>query len=194
VLERVRAEGALGVFGVAFAFALAWLADSAGSAMIIGSFAAGLVLHPLPQRNEIERTVSALGYFFIPTFFASVGAAVDLRAVFAIQPLTIGAALVVVGVFGKVIAGFAPWWFRGNKLMIGVAMVPRGEVGLIFAQMGLASGALSGGLFGAVMLMVLMTTIVTPPVLAVVARKGSEAEQAASPPLPPKAASPPGGG
>ena len=172
--QRVRVDGALGVFGVVFAFGLAWLADSAGSAMIIGAFAAGVVLHPLPQRNEIERSVTTMAFFFVPIFFASVGAAVDLRAMFAPAPLLIGGALIVVGVFGKVVAGYGPWWYRGNKMLVGVAMVPRGEVGLIFAQMGLASGALSAELYGAIMLMVLVTTLVTPPALALVARRDSK--------------------
>jgi Kef-type K+ transport system membrane component KefB len=72
---------------------------------------------------------------------------------------------------GKVAAGFVPFWFPGRKLLVGVAMVPRGEVGLIFAQMGLTSGALDAGLFGAIMLMVLVTTFVTPPSLAAVVRR-----------------------
>jgi Kef-type K+ transport system membrane component KefB len=177
--ERVKADGAIGVFGVVLAFGLAWLADSAGSAIIIGAFAAGLVLHPLPQRNEIERTVTTLAYFFVPIFFASVGAAVDLGAMLSPTPLLIGGGLIVVGVVGKVAAGYAPWWFHGNKLLVGVAMVPRGEVGLIFAQMGLASGALTPALYGAVMLMVLATTLVTPPVLAVVAERERAAEEKA---------------
>lgn len=177
--ERVKTDGALGIFGVAFAFGLAWLADSAGSAMIIGAFAAGLVIHPMPQRNEIERTVTTLGFFFIPVFFASVGAAVDLGAMASRTPLLVGAALVVVGIVGKVAAGFAPWWYKGDKLLIGIAMVPRGEVGLIFAQMGLASSALTPGLYGAVMLMVLVTTLVTPPALAAVARRSTTTDEKA---------------
>ena len=107
----------------------------------------------------------------MPIFFASVGASVDLRALVSGPALAVGAALIVVGVAGKVLAGFAPWWFEGNKLLVGVAMVPRGEVGLIFARMGLASGALDAGLFGALMLMVTVTTFVTPPALTRVARK-----------------------
>ncbi|HKS07302.1 MAG TPA: cation:proton antiporter, partial [Gemmatimonadaceae bacterium] len=169
--SRLPIEGVVGVLGIVFAFALAWLADRAGSAMIVGAFAAGLMLHPLAHRTEIERNVTTLGYFFVPIFFASVGAAVDLNAMASRSLLAFGGALIVVAVLGKVVAGYAPWWFRGNKLLVGVAMVPRGEVGLIFAQMGLASGALTPALYGAVMMMVLATTLFTPPVLAAVARR-----------------------
>jgi len=73
-----------------------------------------------------------------------------------------------VAVAGKVIAGFAPWWFKGNKLLVGVAMVPRGAVGLIFAQMGVVAGVLAGGEFGAVIAMVVVTTFLTPPWLGVI--------------------------
>jgi Kef-type K+ transport system membrane component KefB len=170
VIERIKSAGALGVFGLAFAFALAVIAKLAGSALIIGAFAAGLVLFVVPQKQEIQRSTTTIGHFFVPIFFASVGAAVDLRALANPSSLGIGAALIVCGIAGKVAAGFVPWWFRGRKLLVGVAMVPRGEVGLIFAQMGLATGAIDAGIFGAIMLMVLVTTLVTPPLLGRVAR------------------------
>jgi Kef-type K+ transport system membrane component KefB len=179
VIERIKSAGALGVFGLAFAFALAVLAKLAGSALIIGAFAAGLVLFVIPQKQEIEKSTTTIGHFFVPIFFASVGAAVDLRALANPRSLGIGLALIVCGVAGKVVAGYVPWWFRGRKLLVGTAMVPRGEVGLIFAQMGLSTGAIDAGLFGAIMLMVLATTLVTPPLLGRVARRAPTGEYAA---------------
>ena len=176
LVERIKSAGALGLFGLAFAFALAVLAQLVGSALIIGAFAAGIVLFPVAQRQEIERATTTIGHFFVPIFFASVGAAVDLRALANPQSLAVGAALIVCGIAGKVLAGFVPYWFRGSKLLVGVAMVPRGEVGLIFAQMGLNTRAIDHGLFGAIMLMVLATTLATPPLLARVARRVSGAQ------------------
>lgn len=170
-VDRIKGGGALGLFALAFAFLLAFLAQRSGSAMIVGAFAAGLILYKLPQRHDIEKSVTAMGHFFVPVFFASVGAAVDLRALMNPQSLMLGAALIVCGIIGKVVAGFVPWWFRGDKLFVGIGMVPRGEVGLIFAQMGLASGAVAAGEFGALMLMVLVTTFVTPPALVWRARR-----------------------
>jgi Na+:H+ antiporter len=170
VIERIKSAGALGVFGLAFAFALAVLAKMVGSALIIGAFAAGLVLFVVPQKQEIQRSTTTIGHFFVPIFFATVGAAVDLRALANPRSLGVGLALIVCGVIGKVVAGYVPWWFRGRKLLVGVAMVPRGEVGLIFAQLGLSTGAIDAGLFGAIMLMVLVTTLITPPALSRVAR------------------------
>lgn len=171
LVVRAESAGTLGLLALAFAFAMAALAQSVGSALIVGAFAAGLVLDDRHDRHEIEKATASVGNFVVPIFFASVGAMVDLGAMMNARSLTIGAALIVTGILGKVAAGWAPFWMKGDKLMVGVAMVPRGEVGLIFAQMGLAAGAIDAGLFGAIMLMVLVTTLVTPPALSWVARR-----------------------
>lgn len=176
IVERIKTAGALGLIALAFAFAMAALASMAGSALIIGAFAAGLVLHNTPQRHDIERSTTAIGHFFVPIFFAAVGASVELSAFGDPDALLVGGALIVVGIVGKVAAGYAPFWFSGSKLLVGVAMVPRGEVGLIFAQMGLASGAIGADIFGALMLMVLVTTFVTPPLLGQLARERRPAD------------------
>ena len=164
-IARIEVAGTLGLFGLAFAFVMAWLAEHSGSAMIIGAFAAGLILNPTPQRRTIERATTEIGHFFVPVFFAAVGAAVDVRSFMDPGTLAIGGALIVVGILGKMVAGYAPWWFKGNKALIGAAMVPRGEVGLIFAQMGLATGAIDVALFSAIALMVMVTTFAGPPLL-----------------------------
>jgi Kef-type K+ transport system membrane component KefB len=177
LVARVQVTGALGIIALGFALLLAWLATRSGSAMIIGAFAAGLILHPTPQRKEIERSATQLGYFFVPIFFASVGASVDLATLLTRDALVIGGLLIVVGVAGKVAAGYAPWWFKGDRKLIGVAMIPRGEVGLIFARMGLASGALTSAEFGGVMLMVFITTFMTPPLLGLIAKRAAANEE-----------------
>jgi Kef-type K+ transport system membrane component KefB len=169
-VDRVEASGTLGIAALAFAFLMAALAAMAGSATIIGAFAAGLVLHNTPQRSRIDSATTSLGHFFVPIFFAVVGAAVELGTLANLHALAIGGALVGVGIAGKVIAGFGPFWFKGRKLLIGVAMIPRGEVGLIFAQMGLATASLTSELYSAIALMVLVTTFVTPPFLALMVR------------------------
>lgn len=173
LVDRIQVTGALGTIALGFALLLAWLAAQAGSAMIIGAFAAGLILHPTSQRKEIEHTATQFGFFFVPIFFASVGASVELSALATREALVLGSLLILVGVVGKVLAGYAPWWFKGNKMLVGVALVPRGEVGLIFAQLGLTAGVVTGSLFGAVMLMVVATTFVTPPFLGAIAKRGT---------------------
>lgn len=167
---RVNASGMPTLVALLGALGLAWLAAQAGSAMIIGAFAAGLLLRETPQAKEMEHGIVQLGHFFVPLFFVSVGAAVDVRVFNPLEPanratLVIGGLLILVAVLGKFAAGYAPFWFAADKRIIGVGMIPRGEVGLIFAQMGLASGVLDSGMFSAVTLMVMVTTFLAPPLL-----------------------------
>ncbi|MGH7174199.1 MAG: cation:proton antiporter, partial [Gemmataceae bacterium] len=156
--------GAAILLAVMLALGLSWLAHAVGSAVIIGSFAAGLLLAATERTSEIEHGIRNLAHFFVPIFFLMVGGAVDVRALNG-PTLRIGGLLIVAAVAGKLLAGYAPFWFRGRKTLIGVGMIPRGEVGLIFAQMGLASKVFDAGLFSAVTLMVLATTLMAPPLL-----------------------------
>jgi Kef-type K+ transport system membrane component KefB len=99
-----------------------------------------------------------------------------LRALAQPSALLAGVVLTAAGVAGKLAAGYAlRGGFDGNRLLIGVAMVPRGEVGLIFAQVGLATGAIASGQFGAIMMMVVVTTLITPPWLSAVTRTKAQA-------------------
>lgn len=170
VVDKLRVDKALFFAAIMFAFSLAWAADAAGSALIIGAFAAGLVLATTERRVDIEHEVHDVAQFFIPIFFVMVGAAVDLRQLNPFDPSTrqfliIGVLLTVVAVLGKLVAGYAAFGRPFRKFVIGVGMVPRGEVGLIFAQLGLSAGLLSSGLYSSVALMVIVTTFLTPPVL-----------------------------
>lgn len=171
-LRRIRTSGTLGVVALAFAFLLSSLAASSGSAMILGAFAAGIALNATTERAEIERAATTIGHFLVPVFFASVGASVQLSTLAEPGTLVAGGLLIAAGVVGKFAAAYAPWRFQGNKRLIGVAMIPRGEVGLIFAQMGLATKAITPAIFSALMLMVMVTTFLAPPFLARVG-KGS---------------------
>ncbi len=180
VVERIQLPGTVTVFAVAVALSMAWLADRCGSAMIIGAFAAGLLLGHIPHAHEIERGIAGLGHFFVPIFFVSVGASVDVAALNPLLPasrftLLTGGVLIGVGIIGKFLAGYAPFWFRGNKAVVGVGMIPRGEVGLIFAQIGLATQVFDAGLFGAATLMVMITTLVSPPCLKRLLRNSATA-------------------
>lgn len=169
-LERIELPGTNTAVALILAFSMAWLADRCGSAMILGAFAGGLLVAGMPQSHEIGRGIAGIGHLLVPIFFVSVGASVDLSALNPVDPasrsaLLTGAVLIAVGILGKLAAGYAPFWFRGNKAIVGVGMIPRGEVGLIFARIGLASGVFDAGLFGAAALMVMVTTVVVPPCL-----------------------------
>lgn len=168
--SRADLPGTPTIIALVLAFGFAWIAHQAGSAMIIGAFAAGLLVRDTPEADEIEHGVASLGHFFVPIFFVTVGAGVDLRVLNPIDPenwqtLMVGGLLIVAAVIGKFAAGYAAIGFQGKKSVIGVGMIPRGEVGLIFAQMGMSSGALTTGLFSAITLMVMVTTFMAPPLL-----------------------------
>ena len=170
VIDRINMARGLFFASIVFAFLLAYFAQQVGSAVIIGSFAAGLVLARTHRGKDIEHEVHDVGQFFIPIFFVVVGAAIDLRSINPFDPATsrffwIGLGLTVIGVLGKVAAGYVVWKKGLRRTVIGVGMIPRGEVGLIFAQIGLASKLITPGLYSAVALMVMITTFITPPLL-----------------------------
>ena len=178
LITRLRVAKALFFTSIMFAFGLAYLADLAGSAVIIGAFAAGLILARTDRGRDIEHEVFDVAQFFIPIFFVFVGAAVDLRALNPFDADTrkfflVGLLLTAVAIIGKLAAGYAVVGNRSlRRIVIGVGMVPRGEVGLIFAQLGLTAGLLSSGLYSSVAMMVMITTFMTPPLLrALLARQ-----------------------
>jgi Kef-type K+ transport system membrane component KefB len=178
----MRVRGILLVSAFGFLLLLAALAASAGSALILGAFAAGIILAGTRQAKAIEDSMKSVADIFTPVFFLSIGAAVDLRAWNPFDPaarqvLIIGGTLSVIAVVGKLASGWAVPWLRFNHWAVGIGMVPRGEVGLIFAQIGLAAGILSGRLFSAILLMVIATTLIAPPLLKqAFARWGSTGE------------------
>lgn len=177
VIERLRVRGVLVVSAFAFLLLLAALADRAGSALIIGAFAAGIIVAGTNQAALIGQQMKPVADIFVPIFFLSVGAVVDLRVLNPANPenaplLGIAGVLLVLAVVGKVVAGWAVPWRRFNRFAVGIGMAPRGEVGLIFAGMGLASGVLSRDLYSAILIMVIGTTLVVPPLLGWALRSG----------------------
>ncbi len=171
-IDRIEVKRGLFFSSLIFALLLAYIAQQVGSAIIIGSFAAGLVLARTQHGKRIEREVHDVAQFFIPIFFVVVGAAVDVKSLDR-QYLLIGLALTVVGILGKLAAGYVVWKKGLRRAVIGVGMIPRGEVGLIFAQIGLSTQLLSTGLYSAVALMVMLTTFITPPLLRRLLEQGT---------------------
>jgi Kef-type K+ transport system membrane component KefB len=170
LIVRMQVRYVLVVASIAFALALAALAGLAGSALIIGAFAAGLILSGTNQFDTIEHEIRPVVSIFTPIFFVSVGASVNLALLNPSTPaaratLLIAGALILLAVIGKVAAGWAAPWTKFRRLVVGVGMVPRGEVGLIFADIGRRSGVLGDEVFGAVLLMVMVTTFIAPPAL-----------------------------
>ncbi len=167
LVNRMRARQVLVVFAVAFALGLGALAAEAGSALIVGAFAAGLVLSGTNQFDTIEEGVRPVTAILAPLFFVSVGAEANLSLLDPTRPdsggvLTVGLVLTALAIAGKIAAGWAAPWHRFSRLTVGVGMIPRGEVGLIFADIGRRSGVLGPEVFSAILLMVMATTFVAP--------------------------------
>lgn len=169
-IERSRFAGTPTLMAMICVMGLAWAAAEFGSAMIIGAFAAGLLLRSTDEAPAIEHGVAQLGQFFVPIFFVFVGASVDVRVLNPFNPenlqtLKIGGLLLLAAIIGKFLCGYALLWFKGRRHVIGIGMIPRGEVGLIFGQMGLATGVFDTSMFSAVTIMVMVTTFIAPPLL-----------------------------
>jgi Kef-type K+ transport system membrane component KefB len=173
----LRPGGVLLAFGLAFCFALAWLASFMGLAPIVGAFAAGLVLEDVHFARFTTRGESTLGHlvapvssFLVPVFFVLMGMRTDLASFAGPGVLLLAGGLTVVAVVGKGVSALGIRDRTIDRFSVGVGMVPRGEVGLIFADIG-ASMTLGGrpvidaGTFSAVVAMVIGTTMVTPPAL-----------------------------
>ncbi len=179
LVNRMRVRGVLVSFALVFALTLAFLADRVGLAPIVGAFAAGLILSRTNQFDTIVEQIKPVADVFTPIFFVSIGAAVDVTILDPRVPenheiLIVGGALFVIAVLGKVAAGYAiPWRKDVNRLAIGTGMIPRGEVGLIFAQIGLLGGVLTQDVFSAILIMVMGTTLITPPFLKILFERGA---------------------
>ncbi|MGH7505245.1 MAG: cation:proton antiporter [Longimicrobiales bacterium] len=173
VIDTMRVRGVLLVSAFAFALLFGAIAGLAGSALIIGSFAAGIVLSSTNQFDQITTQIRPVADIFTPIFFVAVGARVDVTlflpwsANFNWQVLGVGGALIVIAIIGKVISGYVVGWRppKLSHLAIGVGMIPRGEVGLIFAHLGLTRGILSSEVYSAILIMVIATTFLAPPML-----------------------------
>jgi Kef-type K+ transport system membrane component KefB len=178
LVDRMRVRGSLLVAAFCFALGIAALADLAGSALIIGAFAAGLVLSTTNQFDAVVERIEPVADVFTPIFFVAVGAPVNVHlfipgsADFNLGVLIVGLVLTVIAIIGKLVSGLAVRRDDTNKLLVGVGMVPRGEVGLIFASIGLTAGILSGSVYSAILIMVILSTFVVPPLLKILfARK-----------------------
>ncbi|MDE2490889.1 MAG: cation:proton antiporter [Elusimicrobia bacterium] len=170
VVRRMRVRGVLVGAAVSFAFALALAAHAAGTAMIVGAFTAGILLAGTDRREDVQAAIQPVVDVFAPVFFVMVGARVRLGTMNPLVPrnramLGLTALLVLAAVLGKVVSGLAVLKKGVNRWSVGVGMIPRGEVGLIFAQIGLASGAIDPAFYAAVVLMVVVTTFIAPPLL-----------------------------
>ncbi|MGA7802952.1 MAG: cation:proton antiporter [Gammaproteobacteria bacterium] len=163
-----------------FVMVLAWLANLAGLATIVGAFTAGLILHDAyfkhwgnheDHRFRIKDLIAPLEAILVPIFFVLMGIQVKLETFLNWHVVAMAGGLLLAAVAGKIVSGFGAGR-SCNRLAVGLGMMPRGEVGLIFASIGKSLGVISASLFSAVVLMVIVTTVLTPPLLKWALRRG----------------------
>jgi Kef-type K+ transport system membrane component KefB len=143
-----------------------------GMAAITGTFLAGLMFARSPEKDRLDRGVSAISYgFFVPIFFVNIGLSVNARQLEA-SVFWLFMAITVAAILGKLVgagagARLAEFSWR-ESIQLGAGMISRGEVGLILASVGISQGLINEGVFSAIVGMVLITTLVTPPFLRAV--------------------------
>jgi Kef-type K+ transport system membrane component KefB len=175
--SRLRGSGVLLATALAFCFTLAWLSSVIGLAPIVGAYAAGLILEDLHYRDfadkeerQLEDLIRPISSFLVPVFFVLMGMRVDMSTFMKPEILGLAAALTLAAVVGKQACALGALGGKLDRLSIGIGMIPRGEVGLIFASIGLTlvvhgEHIIDSGTYSAVVIMVMLTTLITPPAL-----------------------------
>jgi Kef-type K+ transport system membrane component KefB len=153
------------VLAIGTALAFSVFADMSNLAPIIGAFVAGFSLRRIGAHQSVERDVASISQVFIPIFFLNIGINTDLASMASPKVLGIAAVLSVAAIVGKMVSAAGALGTSTDKLVIGFGMLPRGEVGLIFASIGLTTGALDEEMYGALLFVVLATTLLAPPLL-----------------------------
>jgi len=173
----LQVHGLLVTTALMICFGMAYLANLIGLAPIVGAFAAGLILEnaqysDLEHREnvELEKAMQPLAALFVPIFFVQMGMGVKLDSMADPSTWTLALSLTFIAIIGKQICAFGVFEKGLNRLAVGLGMIPRGEVGLIFADQGrrlLSDGqpVISDATFAAIIFMVMVTTLVTPPLL-----------------------------
>jgi Kef-type K+ transport system membrane component KefB len=169
-LSKLQTGGVMFTSSLVFCFGLAYLANICGFAPIVGAFAAGLVLeevhfHGFREEIQIEQLIKPVSAFLVPIFFVMMGIQVRLETFANLPILTLAAGLTIAAIVGKQICGLGVLDRGVDRLSIGVGMIPRGEVGLIFASIGKALKIIDDATFSAVIIMVIITTLITPPIM-----------------------------
>jgi len=178
LVSILRSEGILLATSLVMCFGFASLAGMAGLAPIVGAFTAGLILEPVQYQElsarhddvSIEELISPLVNFLVPIFFVTMGSRVNLLDFVRGDILAFALVLTLVAIVGKQVCGLGVLKQGVDRIAVGLGMIPRGEVGLIFASIG-ASLMLHGqpiidsATYGAVVIMVVITTLVTPPLI-----------------------------
>ena len=169
LLKLFKSDHAIATLAFGLAMILAGFFECMGLAMIIGAYVMGLALSRTDLKHMIQETLAPVYTFLVPIFFCVMGMMVDCTALMSKPVLIFGAIYTALAVIAKVAGCALPSLFCGfnlvGSLRIGAGMIPRGEVALIIAGLGLSNGYLSQEVFGIGIMMTLITTVVAPPML-----------------------------
>lgn len=162
-IAKLPVQSAYG-FALILGIGFAAVAGVIGLAPIIGAFLAGMVLAEIRDEHALEAPIRAVEAFLAPVFFAVVGLQLELSALTSSTVLIAGSVVSLIAIAGKLIGGFVGAIREGtaNALIVGTGMVPRGEVGLIVAAIGMSAGAVSEEEYAIVIFMVVATTVLAP--------------------------------
>ena len=164
--KKLEVKRTYAITAIVFAFGLAYIANWIGLATIVGAFAAGLILETREDKDHIRERIRPLADVFVPIFFVNAGMLMDVKTLGNTAILLPLALLFVVAFLGKIVAGFAALKVKAKKLVIGIGMIPRGEVGIIFATFGLANNIVTAELYALLVVVIMLTTFVAPPLLS----------------------------
>ncbi len=169
LLKKAKNKTVISVLSFGLALIIAGVFEQAGLAMIIGAYIVGLSLSKTDLNYVIQEKLHTMHDFFVPIFFVIMGMLVDVRVFLDGDILIFGLVYSVSAIFAKYIGGVLPSFllkfnFTGAH-RIGLGMIPRGEVALIIAGIGISSGILDEKVFGAAIMMTLVTTMFAPPFL-----------------------------
>jgi Kef-type K+ transport system membrane component KefB len=167
LVNRLNTRGALVITALTFALLLGYVAEEVRVAPLVGAFAAGLILARTEHQRLIEERLKPITDVFVPIFFVLVGVAVNLTHLNPFNPqnrsiLLLAGGLTLVAIIGKLVSGWGVLDRTVNRWVVGVGMVPRGEVGLIFAGVGLGAHIITEAQYGAILVVVAVTTFFSP--------------------------------
>lgn len=171
-LAKLRTAGIMLISSLLLAFVLSYIAGQIGLAAIVGAFAAGLILEKVHFQGfhediDIFQLIKPVATFLVPIFFVLMGIQVHLESFVNRSVLGIAAGLTLAAIIGKQVCAFGALEKGLDRVSIGVGMIPRGEVGLIFASIGRSLNVIDSSTFSAIVIMVIVTTLVTPPLLKI---------------------------
>jgi Kef-type K+ transport system membrane component KefB len=162
-LSKLQTGGVMFTSTLVFCFGLAYLANVSGLAPIVGAFA--VHFHGFREEVQVEQLIKPVSTFLVPIFFVMMGLQVRLETFANLPILGLAAGLTLAAIVGKQICGLGVLDRSVDRLSIGVGMIPRGEVGLIFASIGKALKVIDDAIFSAIVIMIIITTLITPPIM-----------------------------